>query len=91
MFRGLKIGFVAAVVVLTTSIIIDSIFWRRLLWPEGEVLFFNTILNKSNQWGVSFYKLYFLTCILNKILIVGVLVKIKVKTYITRFEYNDIF
>lgn len=49
----LRAGLALGLASLAASLLVDSLFWRRPLWPEGEVLLFNTVQNQSSRWGVS--------------------------------------
>ncbi|XP_064606670.1 dol-P-Man:Man(7)GlcNAc(2)-PP-Dol alpha-1,6-mannosyltransferase-like isoform X2 [Liolophura sinensis] len=62
-FTLLRNVFPAGAVVLVTTFLVDSIFWKRWLWPEGEVLWFNVVLNKSADYGTSPFLWYFYSAI----------------------------
>ncbi|XP_063921341.1 dol-P-Man:Man(7)GlcNAc(2)-PP-Dol alpha-1,6-mannosyltransferase [Zophobas morio] len=57
--RLFQLAVPAGMAFLSLSVIVDSIFWNRPLWPEGEVLWFNVVWNRSSDYGTLPFMWYF--------------------------------
>uniref|UniRef100_A0A7N1A589 Mannosyltransferase n=1 Tax=Kalanchoe fedtschenkoi TaxID=63787 RepID=A0A7N1A589_KALFE len=78
----------AAFLSIGLTTLVDSIMWRRLLWPEFEVFWFNSVMNRSSEWGTHPFHWYFTSALPRSLLaayplsMLGVLLDRRIRLYV---------
>lgn len=57
--EAISIGIATGVVSLIVTVPLDTLLWGKLIWPEFDVWWFNTVDNRSGEWGRMVWHWYF--------------------------------
>ncbi|GAX14840.1 alpha-1,6-mannosyltransferase [Fistulifera solaris] len=72
--KALRIGILTLIAAAILTVPFDSLMWQHWVWPEMSVLYYNTVLNKSSDWGVSAWHWYWTAALPKALLLTGLLV-----------------
>ncbi|KAL1217152.1 Dol-P-Man:Man(7)GlcNAc(2)-PP-Dol alpha-1,6-mannosyltransferase [Cardamine amara subsp. amara] len=68
-WKALKYCVGTAVLAVGLTVFVDSIMWKKFVWPEFEVFWFNSILNRSSDWGTHSIHWYFTSALPRSLLV----------------------
>ncbi|RDL34705.1 Mannosyltransferase [Venustampulla echinocandica] len=75
----LSAGVIGGVFALASTIVVDSYFWQKPIWPELWGFYYNAVQGKSADWGTSPF-LYYFTSLLPKLLLNPVILALLIPT-----------
>ena len=94
--QAVTIGILTGIFSLLISVPLDSLLWGRLIWPEFEVWWFNTVDNRSSEYGTMPFHWYFTKALPKGMLLSALLVPLafvrlpaSLSTWTTSYSKKD--
>ncbi|KAJ6853475.1 putative dol-P-Man:Man(7)GlcNAc(2)-PP-Dol alpha-1,6-mannosyltransferase isoform X2 [Iris pallida] len=69
LWKAVKCCICSALLFIGVTVLLDSIIWQKVLWPELDVFWFNSVLNKSSEWGTHSFHWYFTSALPRSLLV----------------------
>ncbi|KAM0008282.1 putative dolichyl-P-Man:Man(7)GlcNAc(2)-PP-dolichol alpha-1,6-mannosyltransferase [Helianthus debilis subsp. tardiflorus] len=69
LWEAIKHCAVAVLFSIGLTVLVDSVMWQKLLWPEFNVFWFNSVLNRSSEWGTQPFYWYFTSALPRSLLV----------------------